>query len=47
MPTEQITKADRHACHGLCGTGKASAMLGRLSSIVILINTQNLIRYNA
>jgi len=34
LDIEQITKADRDACHALCGTGKARAMLRRLSSTV-------------
>ena len=32
--TEQITKADRNACHALCGIRKVRVTLGRLSSTV-------------
>jgi hypothetical protein len=32
---EQITKADRDACHALCRKGKARATLRRLSSTVL------------
>jgi hypothetical protein len=32
---EQITKADRDACHALCVKGKARATLRRLSSTVL------------
>jgi len=31
-PVEQITKADRNACHVLCGRSKARATLRQLSS---------------
>ena len=31
---EQITKADRNACHALCRNGKVRATLRRLSSTV-------------
>ena len=34
LDMEQITKADRDACHALCGKGKARATLRRLSSTV-------------
>ena len=36
LTMEQITKADRNACHALCGKGKARATLRRLSSTVRL-----------
>jgi len=36
MDIEQITKADRDACHALRANGKARATLRRLSSTVIL-----------
>jgi len=32
---EQITKADRNACHALCSKGKSRAMLRQLSSTVL------------
>ena len=35
MDIEQITKADRNACHALCRKGKARATLRRLSSTVL------------
>jgi len=38
MDIEQITKADRNACHTLRGTSKARATLRRLSSTVIPLN---------
>jgi len=35
MTTEQITKADRNACHTLCEKGKGRATLRQLSSTVL------------
>jgi|GEM_PF-6173530 len=34
MVVEQITKADRDACHAICGESKLRATLRRLSSAV-------------
>ena len=38
---EQITKADRHACHALRGKGKSHATLRRLSSTVLRSTIKN------
>jgi hypothetical protein len=41
---EQITKADRLACHTLCRKGKARATLRRLSSTVMCLKGKFLMR---
>jgi len=42
---QQITKADRNACHTLCINGKARATLRRLSSTVICIELVQVVTF--
>jgi hypothetical protein len=44
--SQQITKADRNACHVLRRKGKARATLRRLSSTVLLINVDIFVSLN-
>jgi len=42
LKIEQITKADRDACHPICSRGKSRATLRRLSSTVMPLKNLSL-----